>query len=185
MTTKIIVLLAIALALDSFAVAMGMGLSCTKKSRIAAFVIVVILMHILFPLAGLAIGNVSAAYIGRVASYLGGGLLIFLGLRVVLPMIFPKLKSGNDENKEIVIDSFWALLVLALSVSMDALSVGFGLGVIGFVWYAPLVFGFTAGLFTVIGYLLGRLIGLKFRDWAEILAAVILIVIGIKIMIGG
>jgi len=100
-------------------------------------------------------------------------------------MIFPKLKSKNNENKEIVIDSFWALLVLALSVSMDALSVGFGLGVIGFVWYAPLVFGFTAGLFTVIGYLLGRLIGLKFRDWAEILAAVILIVIGIKIMIGG
>ncbi len=72
-----------------------------------------------------------------------------------------------------------------MSVSVDALSVGFGIGVVGFHWYAPLVFGVTAGAFTVAGYWIGRWIGIKCRDWAEILAAVILIVIGIKIMVGG
>ncbi len=184
MTIKIIILLALALALDSFAIAMGMGLSCTRRSRFFAFVAIVAVMHILFPLVGLAIGNVSAAYIGRAAAYAGGGLLVFLSLRILLPLFIPKLKEKDKEKNEVVLDGYWSLIVVALSVSMDALSVGFSLGVVDFVWYAPLVFGFTAGLFTVMGYIFGRLIGLKFRDWAEILAAIILLVIGIKIMIG-
>lgn len=185
MAFKLIILLAVALALDSFAVAMGMGLSQAKKSKFAIFVIVVILMHILFPLAGLAVGNISAVYIGRVASYIGGGLLIVLGSRILLPIFMPRLRRSEEEKHDAAIDGFWSILVVALSVSMDALSVGFSLGVVNFVWYAPLVFGGVAGGFTIMGYGAGRLIGLKFRDWAEILAAVILLVIGLKIMIGG
>ncbi len=106
MTTKLIALLAIALALDSFAVSMGMGLARTGKGRFSAFVAIVILMHIVFPLAGLAIGNVSAAYIGQVAAYIGGGLLIFLGGRILLPMWVPKWKAKNEERVNIAIDGF-------------------------------------------------------------------------------
>ena len=75
-------------------------------------------------------------------------------------------------------------MLLCLSVSMDALSVGISLGVFHF--FIPLtvgIIGIIAGAMTASGLLLGK----KFGDWmgsrAELAGGVILIIIGIKLLL--
>jgi putative Mn2+ efflux pump MntP len=84
----------------------------------------------------------------------------------------------------VVLVNTGGLLVLAASVSMDALSVGFTLGTVkASLIMVALVCGVVAGLMTFAGLLLGRGLGRWAGEKAQLAGGLILLGIGVKLII--
>ncbi len=72
-----------------------------------------------------------------------------------------------------------SLLMLALGVSLDALTVGFSLGTLGFpVYIVVLTFGVVGGLMSALGLVFGKYIGKFLGEHAEKFGGLVLIVLG-------
>ena len=82
-----------------------------------------------------------------------------------------------------VATGFWALSMLAGSVSMDALSVGFSLGTFkANLGTTVLVMGIVSGVMTAAGFLFGRQLGSWLGTKAQALGGVVLLIIGVRLL---
>ena len=78
----------------------------------------------------------------------------------------------------------WTLVLLAFATSIDALAIGFSLGMVGVViWYPAVVIGLVTGLISWLGIFLGNRLGQKFGKRMEIIGGIILILIGVRILL--
>lgn len=189
MSIMAVALLAVALGMDAFSMAVGLGISGIRGGRIVVISGVVCFFHILMPLAGWTLGVITGNAVGRFAGYFGASVLIFIGFAGLLEIVEEgRIPAGNhyyspSQPRRQFGMGFVGLLFLAGSVSLDALSVGFSLGTMGgSLWLTVLIFGATAGLMTAGGFLLGRNVGFRLGSKAEIAGALILIIIGIKML---
>jgi putative Mn2+ efflux pump MntP len=74
--------------------------------------------------------------------------------------------------------------MLAFATSIDALAIGFSLGLVGVtIWYPAIVIGVVTGMISWLGILLGNRLGVKFGKRMEIVGGIILISIGIWIVL--
>ena len=72
---------------------------------------------------------------------------------------------------------------MAFATSIDALAIGFSLGLVGVtIWYPAVVIGVVTGLVSWLGILLGNRLGAKFGKRMEIIGGIILILIGVRIV---
>ena len=194
MTAISLFAIAIALGTDAFSLALGMGLTGFRHKRVLLFPLVVALFHVFMPLAGLYAGMFLGGVLGQLTNFLGAGILVFIGGRTTYNSLRAKRHEslsfsaartalGPAENK-VLGGTLRSQLVLATGVSIDALSVGFGLGTVGArIWEAVLIMGIVAGLMTGLGLLLGHAIGGRLGKWAETLGGLILIVVGLKLVL--
>jgi len=172
--------IALALAMDAFAVAMAAGVALHPVSKRQLFRLGFHfglfqgLMPIIGWLAGLSVQSLISAY----DHWLAFGLLSFVGGK----MIFEAFH--DDEEKQKTDPSKGATMVmLSIATSIDALAVGLSLAVIGVnIWTPALVIGLTASTLTVAGMLLGAKIGMIWGKRVEVLGGVVLIGIGLKIL---
>jgi len=184
-----VALLAVALGMDAFSMAVGLGITGVDARRVILVSGVVCIFHVLMPLAGWTLGVITGNALGRLAGLFGASVLIFIGFAGLLEIIEEnRIATGvnyyspSRPRRQIGM-GFVGLVLLAGSVSLDALSVGFSLGTVGgSLWLAVLIFGLTAGLMTAGGFLLGQNLGLRLGNKAEIAGALILIIIGIKML---
>ena len=181
-----IVLLAIGLAMDCFAVSVCKGL--TSPHGYVPRYIKPILMALLFgvfhagmPLIGYFAGSFFASFFERFAPWIALALLGFIGGK----MIYDSLH--DDDNEAHLADfSFVGLLSLAFATSMDTLATG-----VIFIphpevlWLAVGVIAATCFVFSMTGFVLGHIVGARLRVNVNILGGVILILIGVKIFIEG
>ena len=175
-----LLLLALALGTDAFSLCLGIGLAGVSLTQIAMISFSVLAFHILMPLAGWQIGEVAGRFLGQAAGIVGALVLLYLGVR----MIRQSLPGGCAAAPKIVLVKDWGLLLLALSVSMDALAVGFTLGTRGTnLLLTVFTFGIVAGLMTLSGLLLGRWLGRWIGGRAQLAGGVILIGIGVKLFL--
>jgi manganese efflux pump family protein len=134
------------------------------------------------PLLGLLIGEQVAASLGHAARWVGGGLLIAVGLYALVSAA----RGGPAEKHERSRDhALVRLLVSGLALSVDNLAVGFALGT----YHTPIAVGvIVIGTVSVAMSLLGLELGAGIGRWAgrrgEQLAAVVLISVGIAIASG-
>lgn len=187
-----LLLVAVALGTDAFALAIGIGMTGISRGMILTVSAVVCLFHIFSPLIGLGVGMVFGKLVGNVATFIGAVVLVVIGLNMLWKVI--KERNGhrsfqearqemNQKKKEAkALESFWGLMLLAGSVSIDALSVGFGLGalkaqIVGTV----LTIGLVAGSMTAAGFYLGRGLGRWLGEKAEIVGGIILTAVGIRL----
>jgi putative Mn2+ efflux pump MntP len=175
--------LAVALAMDAFAVAVVAGITVVPltKRRIFRLAFHFGLFQGLMPTIGWAAGIAIHKTIAVFDHWIAFGLLAFVGGRMIWVAL-----SGEEETLDTSHDPTkgWTLVVLSVATSIDALAVGLSLGVIGSNILVPvLVIGFIAAAFTVLGMLLGRLIGTRWGKRIEILGGIILLGIGIKIVL--
>lgn len=173
--------LACALAMDAFAVSIVSGLTLNPMTGRHVFRLAFHfgLFQALMPILGWAAGKAVYRYIADYDHWVAFGLLAFVGSRMLLGAI------RRDENAKAYNDptSGWALVLLSLATSMDALAVGLSLAMVGSTIIVPaLVIGIVAGAFTVSGMLMGRKIGSLWGKRVEALGGVILVLIGIKIL---
>ena len=181
-----IILLAIGLAMDCFAVSVSKGL--TSPHGYVPRYIKPILMALLFgvfhasmPLIGYFAGSLFASFFERFAPWIALALLGFIGGK----MIYDSIK-GEDEEAHLADFSFLGLLSLAFATSMDTLATG-----VIFIphpevlWWAVAIIAMTCFVFSMTGFVIGHLVGSRLRFNVTILGGVILILIGLKIFIEG
>lgn len=194
MSLSTLFLVAVALGTDALALAVGLGVTGIKYRQIWLTSLVVCLFHIFMPLVGLWIGLVLGKLVGNIATVIGALVLIFIGLNMLWGVLkervqvfsFPEAKKafqgGTWQSQGV--NSFWGLMMLAGSVSIDALSVGFSLGTLkAQLLRTVLVLGAVAGLMTASGFFLGRGLGGWLGEKAEIVGGLILVAVGVKLLV--
>ena len=164
------------LGLDSFAVAAAVGASqvTTGWQRLRISLIFVIFEGGM-PLIGLALGSVLARGIGRVADYLAAVAVIGIGCWMLLA------GAGDEEARasRILTSRGLALVGLGISISLDELAIGFSIGLIRLPVSAVIVaIAVQAFLAAQLGLALGARMGERWRERAEQVAGIGLILLG-------
>jgi len=167
-------LLAVALAMDAFAVALTQGARFRPRAGGALAIGATFgAFQGAMPLIGWAIGAVALAYVAAVDHWIAFALLAFLGGRMVL--------GGGDGEAERLTGK--ALLIAGIATSIDALAAGITLPTLGF---APLLACALIGVVTfalsALGVLIGRAAGDRYGRPAELLGGLILVALGCRIL---
>lgn len=178
-----LIAVAVALAMDAFAVAVVTGLTVKALTKRHVFRLSFHfgLFQFLMPLIGWAAGSAVQQYIAGFDHWVAFGLLGFVGGHMIWSSMW-----GHEEERRTSGDptSGWSLVVLSIATSIDALAVGLSLAIIGSTIVLPaLVIGVVAACFTTVGMALGRKIGSVWGKRVEVVGGLILIVIGVKIVV--
>jgi putative Mn2+ efflux pump MntP len=181
---EIIVLtgIAIALAMDAFAVALGVGVIITPLTRRHYFRLGFHfgLFQAFMPIIGWLAGQTIQSYIVDYDHWIALALLASIGGH----MIYEALHPEREERKDGDPTRGLRLVLLSVATSIDALAVGLSLAMLGVnIWFPALVIGLVACVFTLIGLRIGRRIGEVWGARVEIVGGTILILIGIKIVL--
>jgi len=170
----------VALGMDAFSCSLALGLLGIRKRKAAHLVVTVALFHVFMPLIGLLIGKELGSLFGNIVSGIGTVLLLYLGLK----MLWNAWENRDCQclnSASIKLEGF-GLYLLAGGVSIDALSVGFSLGIfVSRIVPTTLIMGTMAGTMTAAGILLGHRMGTVLSSKAEALGGIILLIIGLKI----
>ncbi len=176
-------LIALGLSMDAFAVSMSNGLAL-KCFRIRSATIIALFyggFQAIMPVLGWLAGKGLRDIISHFAPWVAFGLLAFIGGKMIYEAHF--LKEGDDKtcNPEKILVVF----TLAIATSIDALAVGFSLAMLDQSIILPvLIIGLVTFVLSYLGVYLGNRFGSKFGSKIEVLGGLILIGIGIKIMLG-
>jgi putative Mn2+ efflux pump MntP len=174
--------LAVALAMDAFAVAIVTGLTLKPLTRrhIYRLAFSFGLFQAVMPLIGWAAGTAVHKYIAAFDHWVAFALLTFVGGR----MVWGALHGEQDGKTPSDPTSGWELLLLSVATSIDALAVGLSLAMIESPIVIPaVVIGLVAAAFTAGGMVLGRRLGSRWGKRVEVFGGLILIGIGVKIVI--
>jgi putative Mn2+ efflux pump MntP len=169
-------LLALALAMDAFAVALTQG-ARFRPGLGGAFAIALTfgVFQGIMPLIGWGIGAIAFDYIEAIDHWIAFGLLTFLGVRMLGGHV------GDDEAARALTGK--ALLVAGVATSVDALAAGITLPTLEVAGLtAAALIGIVTFVLSAAGVKLGRIAGDRYGDWAERAGGVILIALGCKIL---
>lgn len=181
-----ILLIAVSLALDAFAVSVSSGISVPGFGWRQAVKMGLWfgIFQFLMPLAGYFLGTSVSAYIEAVDHWIAFGLLALIGGKMVVEAV---KKGCGKEGEEPVPTELTArrLCVLAIATSIDALAVGVSMAFMEGLSILPaaIIIGVVAFGLSIVGGLLGRRLGCLFQQRAEMVGGAVLIVIGIKILV--
>lgn len=174
-----VLILAVALSMDAFAVSIGLG--AKHNSNIMRLSLMSAIYFGIFqgvmPLIGYLGGRGVLGWIESYASWVAFLLLLLIGIK----MIHDSFAEGIEED--ITQITHRVMLILAIATSIDAMAAGFSLTVLD---VNPLIACFIIGSVTFFFSWLGVLIGSKSGTWleskAELLGGITLILIGVKIL---
>ncbi len=183
-----IILIAIGLAMDCFAVSVTHGLSYDRSRKPLAQYgpWLMALMFGLFqggmPLIGYFAGTLFADFFSKFAPWIALILLTLIGGK----MIWESLHENKDEKKPYADFSFKHITALAVATSIDALATGvIFIPAPGMLWGGVGIIALVSFLFAIVGYCIGAFVGQKFKFNVELLGGGILIIIGLKIFVEG
>ena len=171
-----IIIMAFALGMDAFSVSLGMGMYRLRMRQVFNIGVTVGIFHIFMPLLGIMAGRFLSERFDAIASYIGGGLLMVLGLHMIISSI-------RKESTSLLTPVGFGLILFALSVSLDSFSVGMSLGIYGAkTWIVLICFGAGAMLLSWLGLFIGRSVQDWLGKYSEILGGVILLFFSIKLL---
>lgn len=178
-----ILLIALALAVDAFAVALAAGVSLCQVNSRQLFRLA---FHFGFFQAGMNIlgwlgGLTVRSYIETFGHWLAFGLLFFVGIKMIWEAIREEHEAGEGTDPT----RGRMLVTLSIATSIDSLAVGLSFAVLEVsVWLPALIIGLVASGLTALGLRLGCLLGAASRlgARAEIVGGLVLIGIGLKIL---
>ena len=176
--------IAVALAMDAFAVAIASGVRLKRVSFRQFFRLAwhFGLFQALMPIIGWSAGLTIRDTIERFGHWVAFGLLVYVGVN----MIREAFKLGEDARRHKDPTRGLTLVMLSVATSIDALAVGLTISMLKVsIWTPALIIGVVAGVFTVIGLYLGKSVGSAERlsPIAEVLGGVVLLGIAVKILI--
>jgi len=178
MSLLTLILIAVSLAMDAFAVSVIGGATIRRIDARTYFRLAFHfgLFQFLMPLLGWLLSRSFVDLIGIYAPWAACALLLVIGGKMI--------KEGLDENGEDLqqdISRGWTMVSLSLATSIDALAIGVSLGLMNVkVFYPALLIGLIAGAFSILGIQIGRRSGKLLGNRIYILGGLILIAIGIK-----
>ncbi len=174
-------LIAIALAMDAFSVSLTKGFTQKnlKQSQILYYGLFFGFFQFMMPILGYYCASTVSSIIASFAPIIGFVLLLAIGLN----MIRESLTGDEDEICDEF--SFKEVTLLAIATSIDAFAVGITFALLNEpLWISAGIIGVVAFAFSIAGIFIGRKLGDWLGDKFQILGGVILILIGIKILLG-
>lgn len=165
------------LSLDNFRSSIAIGTIPFGFGRAVQIALVFGVWDALAPLVGGVLGHYLGEAIEPVADYVGPALLGAYGLY----LLFGVLRKPEPEE----IDQPWVTLFgMPLSLSIDNLVAGTGLGIFGIAPFIPaLVFGVMTAVMSLVGLCVGRFVGRLIPLRADLVSGVSLVAAAILIPI--
>jgi len=195
-----LLLLAAALGLDNLAAAIGIGVGGVRGATRVRVAVVFGLFEAGMPVLGLLLGHGLADSLGEVARWLGGAVLIAVGLVQGAGLVRARhaaapaggapeagalAPGGRARPQRIGRQPIWRQLLGGLVLSGDNLAAGFALGAYhASLALAAAVFGVVSVAMSLAGLELGARIGAVTGDRSELIACALLIVTGAVIASG-
>jgi putative Mn2+ efflux pump MntP len=175
-----ILVIAVGLSMDAFAVSIATGLALEEVTPRHAFRISFHfgLFQFLMPVIGWLAGLKLAGYIQEWDHWVAFGLLAFVGGKMLWEARQLKdERSANDPTRGVT------LVTLSIATSIDALAVGLTMAFLGVsVWIPSVIIGLVAALFSSFGIRFGGKIGSRWSRIAEVGGGIVLILIGLNIL---
>ena len=176
-------LLAISVAMDCFSVAITSGI-ILRRVQWSTFLTIALffgLFQAVMPLIGWFGASRFYHLIEQFDHWIAFGLLFFLGAKMI------KESFGDEESHHFNPTCLLTILTLAIATSIDALAVGISFACTGMTtWqsiFSPIIIiGLVSFIFSIVGCLIGVYFGKRVNLRAELLAGIILIGIGVKIL---
>ena len=196
-----VVLLAIALAMDEIAVAIGLGAKSQKQHHRYVLHLAIYaglyfgIAQGVMPLIGYLLGAALLGWLAAAAPWIGGFILIGLGGKMLYEVFFgdgeevvdkglyinSETVSVNDNLKKNI--NHRTMFTLAIATSIDAMAAGFTLNLLALnAGVACFIIAIITAIFSVFGVYLGKKSGTYLEDKAEALGGLVLILIGLKVM---
>lgn len=176
-----LLIIAVGLAMDAFAVSVckGLSVSSVKPKHIALTALWFGGFQALMPLIGYYLGTSFADMVSDVDHWIAFVLLGIIGGNMI------RESFHKDEPCESDTDfSPKKMLALAVATSIDALAIGVSFSFLKInIWPAVVTIGVVTALFSGSGVVLGRYLGCKFKNRAEFAGGFILIALGLKIFL--
>ena len=177
-----LLLLAVGLSMDAFAVSICKGLAMGKIDWKKAGVVGLWFggFQALMPLIGYFIGAQFAESIQAYDHWIAFALLALIGGNMVREAF-----EEDEENAKETADFDWKhMLPLAVACSIDAFAVGVSFAFMSLnIWISVIIIGITTGLFSAAGLYIGRAFGSRWQKPAQIAGGVVLILIGVKVLL--
>lgn len=178
-----ILAIALALAMDAFAVSVATGINLKTVSFRQTFRLSwhFGLFQALMPIIGWSAGYMVRSFIEQYDHWVAFGLLVFVGGHMIREALYPNAeeKSRKDPTKGL------RLVMLSVAVSLDALAVGLSLAMLAIeIWTPALIIGFVAMFATILGLHLNKVLS-RFpfvSIYAELIGGIALIMIGLNIL---
>ena len=176
-----LLILAVGLSMDAFAVSVCKGLSIRGSSRKASVLCGAWFggFQALMPLIGFFLGSLFAEAIESFDHWIAFGLLALIGANMIREAL-------SQEEEETDADlSVRTMFLMAVATSIDALAVGISLAIAGAVniFAAVALIGITTFVLSAIGVKVGNVFGSRYEKKAEFAGGVILILLGVKILL--
>ena len=175
-----ILLIAVGLAMDAFAVSVCKGLAMKKLNWEKAIIIALYfsIFQALMPILGYLLGIAFESIITQIDHWIAFVLLLIIGIKMINE-VFEEEKQSYDDSV-----NFKVMLVLSIATSIDALAVGITFAFLNTnIILAVSIIGIITFLLSLLGVKIGNRFGNKYEKKAQIIGGIILIIIGITILI--
>ena len=176
-----ILVIAVGLSMDAFAVSICKGLSVCKVRPKNAVSVALWFggFQALMPVLGFFLGVSFADFVASVDHWIAFVLLGIIGGHML------KEAFENEESCQVDPDfSFKTMLAMAVATSIDAFAVGVSFAFLQVnIWIAVLLIGLTTGVLSAVGIYLGNMFGSLYKSKAEFAGGFILVAMGVKILL--
>ena len=177
-----LLLIAVSMSMDAFAVSICKGLSVRKVEPKHCLAVGGWFggFQGIMPVIGFVLTNLFAALITSISHWIAFGLLLFIGGNMI--------RESMEKEEEEVDDSFsfMTMLTLAVATSIDALAMGVTLNLSGAnIWLAAPMIAVTTAILSPVGLKVGNIFGAKYKNKAELAGGIVLVGLGIKILLEG
>ena len=173
--------IAVGLAMDAFAVSIGIGTTRRAGGTRSIFRLAFHFgfFQFLMPVLGWGGGSAFANTIAAVDHWLALALLSLVGIRLIRSGLFPQgSKQRPDPSRG------WTLVMLSIAVSIDAFAVGLSLAILKVrIVYPSVIIGLVTGGLSWLGLAVGHRLGRSFGSRMEIAGGVLLIAMGVRLLV--
>lgn len=187
-----LILTAIGLSMDAFAVSVTNGLCCKdlQKKHVLSIGLCFGIMQGLMPTIGFLLGQAFTDYITAVDHYIALILLGYIGGKMILDAVKEFKESGESgESGSAEPESYHlsgkTIFMQGVATSIDALAVGVSFSALANISIVPaaLEIAVITCVLSIIGVCFGKRLGQKFGSYALLAGGLILVLLGVKIFI--
>ncbi len=181
MTILEILLLAVGLAMDAFAVSVASGIAMKKFrfSHALRMALAFGLFQAIMPVIGWLAGRALQSFVASFDHWVAFGLLTVIGGKMIYEAT--RIEEAESDSNPF---GFQVLLLLSLATSVDALAVGITFAMLGSAIIVPIaIIGFITFALCLAGVRIGHVSGHFFENKIEVTGGIVLIGIGLKILI--
>ncbi len=171
--------------MDAFAVSICKGLGMSKLNKKQMLIIALYFggFQAFMPYNGWAVGARFSSYVSQYAHWIAFILLAIIGGKMIHEALTESEDCEDDGIKDKKL-SHKELLLLAIATSIDALAVGISFAFLNVpIIPSIIIIGLTTFAISLVGVIIGNIFGSKYKNKAEFVGGLILVIIGLKIVL--